>query len=421
MRIYAFLLIMLSGMALSAQNFKPNYDESKVPVYQLPDLLIDKNNQPVTTADQWSGRRREILSDFKKFVYGKTPHASMAPDVQLVRVTEALNGAATMKQLKLTFRRNNHQISMNLLVLLPADIRPAPVFLGLNFYGNQSIFDDPNIILPTSWIRNNQDFGIDSHQATAASRGVRHSRWPVEKIIARGYGLATIYYGDIDPDKNDFTDGLHPLFYAAGQKHPASDEWGSIGAWAWGLSRAMDYFEADADIDSHRVALMGHSRLGKTSLWAGAQDQRFAIVISNDSGCGGAALSRRRYGETIGRINDVFPHWFCDNFKQFNQNEDALPVDQHMLIAMIAPRPVYVASAVDDRWSDPKGEFLSIKEAGKVYQLLGYSGLPTPDLPDVNTPVLGDRTGYHIRTGGHDVKDFDWQAYLDFADRYFKK
>jgi hypothetical protein len=213
--------------------------------------------------------------------------------------------------------------------------------------------------------------------------------------------------------------GFMRFFYENEQTKPAKDEWGSIAGWAWGLSRAMDYFEQDEDIDASKIALMGHSRLGKASLCAGAYDQRFAIVISNDSGCGGAALSRRRIGETVGRINTAFPHWFCDNFNAYSNNEDALPIDQHQLVALIAPRPIYVNSAQDDRWADPKGEFLSAYLAGGVYKLYGLKGLPKSKLPKVNQPVQ-ETVGYHIRSGGHDVTDFDWSAWMDLCGSAFQ-
>lgn len=400
-----------------------NYDESKVPDYVLPDPLVGEDGEAITEARTWKASRREqILDLFRDQMYGRGPGRPQGLSfAEFDRDNHALDDTAIRKQVTIFFSEDKEGPSLDLLIYLPKTApRPVPTFVGLNFRGNHTVHSDPAIRLPDSWMRNDPENGVTDHRASEKSRGVAASRWPVEQILRRGYGLATGYYGDIDPDFDDgFQNGVHPLSYEEGQTEPEDEQWGAISAWAWGLSRVMDYFQTEQTIDHDRVAVMGHSRLGKTALWAGAQDQRFAIVISNNSGCGGAALSRRRFGETVERINANFPHWFCDNFNQYNGNEDALPIDQHMLIALIAPRPVYVASAEKDRWADPRGEFLSVLHAEPVYLLLGTKGLGVTEMPEVNQPVMR-RMGYHIRTGKHDVTQFDWHCYMDFADRHVR-
>jgi hypothetical protein len=408
------------GATLFAQTPGFNYDESKVGSYTLPDPLRFANGAPVRDATDWRTKRRaEILRLFEREVYGKTPDRKIKLRSEVLEQSaSALGGAATRRQVRLWFGGAADSPFVDLLIYLPNNAqRPVPVFLGLNFAGNHTVNSDPAIRVTKSWVRET----ANNHVASAKDRGSSAGRWEVEKVIARGYGTVTAYYGDIDPDFDDgFKNGVHPLFYSDGKTKPAPDEWGTIGAWAWGLSRAMDYIETDRDIDARRVALHGHSRIGKAALWAGAQDERFAIVISNNSGEGGAALARRDFGETTARINTSFPHWFAGNFKKYNGKPHEIPVDQHMLLSLIAPRPLYVNSASEDAWADPRGEFLGAVGADPVYRLLGTEGLPGKEMPGIEQPLMG-RIGYHIRNGKHDVTIYDWTQWMNFADRVWKR
>jgi hypothetical protein len=397
-----------------------NYDESLVPEYTLPDPLVFNDGAPVRSAADWLGKRRaEVLFLFETEVYGKTPNRAVASRFELLSAADSCGGKARRKEVRMYFTDRNSRPYLDLLIYVPKDAEgPVPGFVGLNFGGNHSITDETDVILSDEWMRG-KGMGVVDNHATEEARGSAASRWPIERIVDRGYMVATAYCGDLDPDYDDgYRNGIHSLFHSP-DSIPAADEWGTIGAWSWGLSRALDYFETDEGIDSEKIAVMGHSRLGKTSLWAGVQDQRFAIVISNCSGCGGAALSRRAFGETIGRINTAFPHWFCDNFRRYNEKEPSCPVDQHLLIALVAPRPVYVASAEGDRWADPRGEFLGARLADPVYRLLGTDGLETEKIPEVQQS-LQSTIGYHVRRGRHDVTDYDWDRYMDFADRHMR-
>ena len=396
--------------------FEPNYDENKVPLFVLPNVLETFNGKDVKTTKAWEDERRpELLDFFTQNVYGEIPGKLAITSFEIVEQSnDAIEGKAKRKQIELKFEKNGKELSFNVLLYLPKNIEKAPVFIGYNFYGNHTVSSDPQIIISDAWSRNNDSYGITNNQVDEQSRGTSANSWAIEKMIEAGFGLATIYYGEVDPDKNDMTDGIHSLFYTEGQQAPANNEWRSIAAWSWGLSRALDYLEMDADVDATKAIVFGHSRLGKTALWAGATDERFAAIISNNSGCGGAALSKRKFGETVWRINNSFPHWFCDNFKRYSNNEEQLPVDQHALLALIAPRPLYVASAEQDEWADPRGEFLSLYHATPVYQLYNKDGIKSIEMPIVNQPIQ-NRAAYHIRTGKHDVTDFDWEQYIKWA------
>ena len=414
------LLLSLKQMDVEAQPKGYLYDEEKVLPYDLPHLLLGLDGKRIRTAEDWATKRRpEILRLFEKEVFGRSPKKPDAVRFEVVEEgDDALSGKAKRKQIVLHLGKGKKFLSVNLLLYLPATATgPVPGFLTVNFLGNHTVHSDPAIRIPASWVRNGN--GVKNNQANAEGRGSRSSRWAINTIIDRGYAFATMYYGDLDPDFHDgFENGVHGLFSLPGSREREPTDWGSIAGWAWGLSRGLDYLETDPTIDAKRIAVMGHSRLGKTSLWAGAVDQRFAMVISNNSGCGGAALSRRRFGETVKRINTSFPHWFCENFKKYNDKENECPIDQHMLIALSAPRPVYIASAQDDKWADPKGEFLSALEAEPVYQLFGHK-FGVVEQPPVDQPVHG-RIGYHVRTGKHDVTPYDWQQFLNFADKHLK-
>lgn len=363
---------------------------------------------------EWKKVHRPAIMDFfLTDVYGHYPQKQVTPRFELLEQSDkALGGKAIRKQVAIHL--DGMPTPILLLIYQPVGVKgKVPAFVGMNFKGNHQVNIDPEIIISDNAPKG-KDLGTD------APRGAASSRWPLEEIVGAGYAVATIYRGDVDPDHDDgFKNGIHPLFYRAGQTKPDAEEWGTIGAWAWGLSRVMDYLEQDKSIDHKRVAVIGHSRLGKTALWAGATDERFAIAISNDSGCGGAALSVRKVGETVAKINKSFPHWFCDNYNKYNDNEEALLVDQQGLIALIAPRPVYVASATEDEWADPEGEFLSALYASPVYELYGKKGLAVSSMPKPEQPSIEGYVGYHIRTGKHDITLYDWQQYIKFANQHF--
>jgi hypothetical protein len=387
--------VLLLAAVLGAAATKAYRPDPEMPAYTLPDPLRAADGRVIASADEWRTLRRpEVLELFRKHVYGRVPVTPHETRFKVVRQDpHALDGAATLKQVEVTITRGDASLPIRVSLFVPNRApKPAPAFLLICNRGVENI--DP-------------------------TRERKSEFWPVEEAIARGYAMAAFHNADVDPDRHDgFKDGIHGLLDGATR---APDAWGTIAAWAWGASRVMDYLVADPDVARDKIAVIGHSRGGKTALWAGAEDERFALVISNDSGCTGAALSRRRFAgkEQVARINTSFPHWFCENYKGYNDREDALPVDQHMLIALIAPRAVAVGSAEEDLWADPRGEFLSAVHAAPVYRLFGRQALGTTTMPGVGEPLHGDGAHYHIREGRHNLTLADWQSYMDFADKAF--
>jgi hypothetical protein len=412
------VLIAVASTSARAQQTTTNYDESKVGSYTLPDPLVMENGETVRDSKTWFEKRRpEIVRLFETNMYGRSPGKGNTTFDVFDFDAHALGGKAIRKQVALRFAGKKDGPTANMLIYLPADAKkPVPLFLVLSFTPNQRVSPEKAVRLGATWDRKTHE----KHEGTDATRAESNAP-ELDHALARGYGFASICYTDIEPDfLGGMKYGVRSLFLAQGQTEPAPDEWGAIAAWGWGLSRALDYLETDRDIDAKRVAIVGYSRLGKTVLWAGARDPRFAMVIAGGSGEGGAALSRRNYGETVKDLNRVFPYWFCANYQQYFDRVSALPFDQHMLLALLAPRPLYLAAAEEDRWADPKGEFLAARAAEPVYRLLGKEGLGTDAMPSLNQPIM-HTIGFHYRPGKHAVTAYEWEQYLNFADQHFQQ
>jgi hypothetical protein len=392
------LLFALSGAIVAHAWQAPpapagaNYDESKVPAYTLPDPLVMADGRKVSDAKAWTEKRRpELLELFEANVYGKTPvgrPGHMTWEV-VSEDRSARNGSAIAKTVTLYFpneRDGSSRMRMNLYLILPKTAQRVPTFLiaGIGRSGQPPAFNEP--------------------------------------VFDRGYGMA---YADIlalQPDLKDaaggYADSIRKFYAPSNQEEPGETEWGALGSWAWALSRAMDYLQTDKDLDARRIYLNGVSRYGKAAMWAGAQDTRFAATFSGESGCGGAVIVRRQYGETVRAITGSFPYWFARKFADYANDVNALPVDWHELVALHAPRPVYIATAEGDRWGDPRGSFLSGRNADPVYALFGETGVGVDDMPPVATSV-GQYIGFHTRTGSHGQNDYDWTEFMAFADRHF--
>ena len=399
----------------------PNEDEAAVPSFTLPDLLAGPDNTPAASVADWrSTARPHQFSLLEHHVYGRRlPAVPVSVVGEVERADVELEGgiAATRLQARLRLGEGDAAPTTDVLLYVRRGHGPAPVFLNLNFQGNQAETSDPAVHLSRAWLPNDEQGGIAGNRATDASRGVQAHRWPVTDMVRRGYGMATACYADVFPDRPDgrAESAVVSLGRPVAGDLPAAEP-GAIATWAWQLSRILDWLVTLPEVDPQQVIVVGHSRNGKAALWAGACDERFAMVVSNESGCGGAALSRRRFGETVALITNRFPHWFCPAFAAYSDREGDLPTDQHALLAMTAPRPLYVASAVEDRWADPRGEFLAAVAATPVWKLYGREGLGTSDYPPVGRSV-GEWVGYHVRAGKHDLLAEDWRHFADFADR----
>lgn len=393
-----------------------NTDESLVGSYVLPDPLVCLDGTRVKDAKTWNAKRRpEILELAEEHQYGRMPGRPKDMTFEVFdKGTAALNGKAVRKQVTIYFSANKAGPKADLLIYLPAAAaKPAPVLLNLSFSPNVMTVSDPGVRAGEMW-------GKDKKRIPVPAGSPGMGRTNVEQFLDRGFGFATMYYGDIDPDfDGGATLGVRGLYLKPGQAEPGPDEWGAISAWAWGMSRAMDYLERDPGVDARRVAIFGVSRLGKTVVWAGAHDTRFALVIASASGEGGAALSRRDYGETVKNLNANFPYQFCANYRKYGDRVDDLPIDSHMLLALIAPRPVLLQTGDGDKWSDPKGEFLAAVAAEPVYRLLGRRGLGTDEWPPAGTPLLSD-IGYFMHAGGHGPLPSDYAVFLDFMDTHLR-
>lgn len=389
-----------------------NYNQAKVGTYTLPDPLLLNDGKLVRTAKTWwTERRPQIVKLFETQQYGIAPGRPKEESFHVAEQGKAFGGTAIRKQVTISFSKDPSWPKIHLLVYLPAAAKkPVPMYFTISFAPNQCVTDDPAIIPGKIWSPRTHT------KVMPPQRYCFFGHLPVKRLLDAGFGVASFYYGDVDPDFiGGFKYGIREKYLKPGQTRRAPDAWGAIAAWAWGMSRVEDYFETDPQIDAKRVAIQGISRLGKTVMWAGAHDQRFAAVIASCSGEGGAALSHRDYGETIALLTTPtrYPYQFAENYAKWGGFPDKAPMDANMLVALVAPRPLLLQTGSTDYWSDPKGEFLAEVAAGPVYKLLGKTPLETDVWPPPGVPIL-HTLAYYMHKGGHGMVPTDWNIYLEF-------
>lgn len=409
---FASVLLLCSGLRAS-ENFPP---AAELPMQaELPDPLVMFNGEPVANKKDWVKKRRpELKKLVQHYEYGYFPKPAKIKTSVDYTDENYFGGKATLKLATISFAQKNAPQLHLMLVIPNRRSTPAPVFLGLNFSGNHSLIANTNVPIPTQWM-NGKYPGVTNNRATEAGREKLSDVWAIEQSIDRGYAVATIFAGEIQPDVTNAATGVRTAFH--GSKNPERD-WGTVAAWAWGLQRAVDVLEKEKAIDKKKIAVVGHSRLGKAAILAGAFDARMALILPLQAGCGGTSPSRGKIGESVKRINTSFPHWFCGEFKKFNDESERLPFDQHSLIALCAPRPVLLSNAVEDEWANPAGQFEMLKAADKVYRFVGSKGVASTQMPEVGK-LMDSTLGYYVRPGKHSMTKEDWKIFLDFADKHF--
>lgn len=415
-------LLMTLPAGYSASSLRSSFPEtSALPSNpSMPDPLVMLDGRRVTTKEQWTKERRpELQALFQYYMYGAIPPKPAG--LKFTKVTEYsdfLGGHATLKLITVeTGPAPAPQI--DLMLVVPNDKRrgPAPVFLAMNFCGNHTLTEDTRVPLTRNWVGGSCP-GCTNGTTSEAARGTQATNWPLQEIIGRGYALAAFYSGDVDSDRGNVSSGLYAWMAGGDPAKNNPTNRGTIAAWAWGFQRCVDYLVTDREVDGTRIAAVGHSRNGKTALLAAAFDERIALAIPHQAGCGGTAPSRGKIGESVQRINTAFPHWFNGAFKEFNTAPERLPFDQNALVALCAPRPVLLSNAEGDQWANPSGQFEVLQAADPVYRLLGVEGLAAKEMPP-QRQLVNSRLGYYIREGKHSMTADDWGVFLNFADRQF--
>ena len=423
----ALLALLLASMSAFAADF-PAPDTLPAST-ALPDALVMRDGTRIATKEDWQAKRApELRALFQHYMYGALPAARTVKGELLREDKEALGGKATLREVLVHCGLSE---PVHLLVVIPNQrTRPVACFLGLNFSGNYALLDDPQIQMPKGWV-SEKYAGASQNRAGEAGRGKQKEAWAIEQSIDRGYAVATFFNGDVIPDEKAFAEELLKQFRTQGAEVRGPSDTATIMAWAWAFSRMMDHLQTVPEIDAKRIAVVGHSRNGKTALLAAAMDERIALAIPSQAGCGGTAPNRiapdlaqlkpngRPTAETTAIINKNFPHWFSGHFKAFDAAVEKLPFDQHCLIALCAPRPVLLSNATEDQWADPAGQFGMLRAADPVYKLLAGDGVGAEKMPEVGQ-LLDSRLGYYIRTGRHSMTGDDWKVWLDYADQWLK-